>query len=92
MKKLSAMPAILATMATVSGCVPMEPMDDNDDENCTMESSMGSHVKEEVCRHDTGGSTRGLPTSERDVDTVFGDIEFERVPDPPVAEGSCGSD
>ena len=92
MKKSSTMPAILASMATATGCVPMEQVADDDEQNCTMKSSEGSHVKEEVCQHDDGGLMSGNPTSDRDVDAVFEDLEFEPLPDPPVAEGSCGSE
>ena len=50
MKKSHSTPAILAAMTTVTGCVPMVPVeqvsqDGDDDEICRMESSMGSHVK-----------------------------------------------
>jgi len=89
-------PAILAAMAAVTGCVPMEPVEpvvqvSDDDEICRMESSMGSHVKEEICRHKTHGSISGDPESDREIDEVFGDMVFERIPDPPAAEGKCGS-
>ena len=96
MKKSSSAPTILAAMATVAACVPMEPVEpvvqvSDDDEICRMESSMGSHVKEEVCRHDTDGPMSGNSDSDRDVDGIFGDLVIERVSDPPVAEGKCGN-
>lgn len=92
MKKLSTMPAILASMATMTGCVLMEQVADDDEEICKMESSIGSHVKEEVCQQNDGGSMSGNPSSDRDVEAVFEDMEFETIPDLPVAEGSCGSE
>ena len=96
MKKSGSTPAILAAIATVTGCVPMEPVepvvqDSNDKEICRMKSSMGSHVKEEICRHDSDGSISSNSDSDRDVDAIFGDLVIERVSDPPVAEGKCGN-
>jgi len=86
------MPAILASMATVTGCVPMEQVVDDNEEICKMESSIGSHVKDEVCQQNDGGLMSGNPATDRDVDAVFEDTQFEPMPDPPVAEGSCGSE
>lgn len=92
MKKLNSTSAILAAIATVTGCVPMEPIepvvhDSADDEICRMESPIGSHVKEEDCN-----PAASIGDSDRDIENIFGDIMLEPMQDlPEVAEGKCGN-
>ncbi len=89
MKKSNATPTILAAVAAVSGCAPIEPVAQvpDDDIICRMESPIGSHVKEEDCKR-----ASGIGNSDRDIENVFGDIVLERMQDSPdVAEGKCGS-
>jgi hypothetical protein len=88
-KKSNATPTILAAMATVTGCAPIEPVAQvpDDDVICRMESPMGSHVKEENCKR-----ASGIENSDRDIENIFGDIVREPMQDSPdVAEGKCGS-
>ncbi len=87
-KSVSASP-ILAVVVAVSGCAPIEQVAQVPDEDviCRMESPIGSHVKEEDCERVTDDVN-----SDRDIESVFGDIVLERVHgSPEPAEGKCGS-
>ncbi len=89
MKKPACASPILAAVAAVSGCAPIEPVAEvpDDDVICRMESPLGSHVKEEDCKR-----AAGIEISDRDIEDIFGDIVLERVQDSPDAvEGKCGS-
>ena len=83
---------ILATVVTGTGCVPMELVAQvPDDDICRMESSIGSHVKEEDCKRISDAEGSGDARSDRDINGVFGDIVLERgIESSDVAEGSCG--
>ena len=89
MKKSASASPILAALAAVSGCVPIEPVAEvpDDDVICRMESPLGSHVKEEDCKR-----ASGIENSDRDIENIFGDIMLEPMQDlPEVAEGKCGN-
>lgn len=92
MKKLNSTPTILAAMATVTGCVPMEPVEpvaqvSDDDVICRMESPIGSHVKQEDCKR-----ASDIENSDRDIENIFGDIVLEPMQNSPEAvEGKCGN-
>lgn len=94
MKKARSTTPILAAVATVTACVPMEPVEQvaEDDDICEMEAPMGSHVKEEDCNRDVNGQRNRNATSNRDLNGVFGDIVVEQgFESPEVPEGKCGS-
>ena len=94
MKKSSSVTPILAAVATVTGCVPMEPVVQvaEDYDTCRMESPIGSHVKEEDCKGDSDEQRARNASADRDINGVFGDIVLERgIESPDAPEGKCGS-
>jgi hypothetical protein len=94
MKKTKALPPILAAvMAT--GCAPLEPVepvvqDDDDDEICRMEASLGTHIKEVVCKPSDDSQVMSDVDDERDVNGIFGDITVEQRDNRTPPEAKCG--
>ncbi len=92
MKKAVSIPPLLVALSAASGCAPIEQVVESphDVEYCRMESSIGSHVKDEHCDPNTMGQN-GDPG--RDPNGIFGDIAAEQMDrTSPLPEGSCGSD
>ena len=92
MKKSVSIPYLVIALSTASGCAPLEQVVESphDVEYCRMESSIGSHVKDEHCDPNTMGQN-GNPG--RDPNGIFGDISAEQMDRTShLPEGSCGSE
>ena len=92
MKKYASTPPILAAVISVTGCVPMEPVaQDPNDDICRMEAPIGSHIKEVDCDDDLNAERTRDSSADRAVNGVFGDIVLDGNSElPDVIEGSCG--
>ena len=92
MKKHAPTPPILAAMVSLTACVPMEPVVDNPDaDDCRIESTIGSHVKEVDCDHNPDEPQGNVARTDRDIGGVFGDVVRDGNDElPNFPEGSCG--
>jgi hypothetical protein len=92
MKKVVSIPSLVIALSTASGCAPLEQVVESphDNDYCRMESSIGSHVKDEHCDPNTMGKNANPG---RDPNGIFGDISAEQMDRTShLPEGSCGSD
>ena len=104
MKKANSTTPILAAVLAVTGCVPLEPVepvvqDDDDELICSIESPIGSHVKEETCRQSSGDwetveSMASGGVSDDDSNAVFRTISIEKFESRPIPlpEAKCGAE
>jgi hypothetical protein len=104
MKKTKSLTPIAAAVLATTGCVPMEPVepvvqDDDGELVCTIESSIGSHVKEETCtrrpgRWETDESVASDGAIDDDSSVVFRTVKIERFESRPIPlpEAKCGSE
>jgi hypothetical protein len=78
MKKVVSIPSLVIALSAASGCAPIEQSAKSSDdvEYCRMESSIGSHVKDEHCDPNSMGQN-GNPG--RDPNGIFGEILAEQM-------------
>jgi hypothetical protein len=104
MKKVSSLTPIAAAVLAATGCAPMESVepvvqDDDDQLICTIDSQIGSHVKEETCirrpgRWETDESVVSDGAIDDDSTVVFRTVTIERFESRPIPlpEAKCGSE